>query len=529
MPKAKLMQPAVRNPSRTFQTRRAKLPERKSESETTSDSMEESDTTSSDEETDTSHEEEMDLENGEIGKQAETSSESKQDSTKKNEPKKQDVAETPPVLDKVQKVQGALIDYNLHDNPHILAVLPENTSALRASPMSATERNDILPTVRAADQGLSRLEYQSDIYVIQGSFRFNKHVVVRVQLMREMHVQAKFLDFFAAVRDHNQKWKEYQGKYDAGYVEFRIRSMECFYIISRLKPTQIELEPEMQCEFLSDVDNRIGVRFPKQAVSRTTQLSLKIIPVDDEMANIVQTRPGEFMILAISPCVVVEHQPNLMLQKPATLRLPIDYMPKTSDFKVMLLTVLGDKFEVDKQELVRNEDGTFTCHVRGFSNKILACIKKNYSVCFQPNDQRVVREIALLQGEMKRCRIMSFKDPMDPSSIWMEVILKENLEETITKLTAAGYKEIIGSNSGDVDLRANQIIRVKLQGSICRPADVPKKRYIFHFLPNSKDLHLKCPYEIRPVEIEGQRAQALLISKSESFKRRIIHSYFFRP
>ncbi|KAK3605884.1 hypothetical protein CHS0354_017790 [Potamilus streckersoni] len=370
---------------------------------------------------------------------------------------------------------------------------------------------------------LKKMRITSDLFHIkEGAFDFSEDIKITIELSKRE--RRKFEDFFIFAR-HRGKWSAVKTKYDikTGILTFSIRCMDTFFAYSQQKVTKLNLT-QNGGTFVSADDSTIKVDFPKDAVDEARNLSIRVLDIDKGLVETMTSFPNLFGITYMSPCVFVDHDMKNKLRRPATVQIPFspENIPEDQELVLFHWEKSRVTIEPNKKMTTRFGKGLCTLEADEFSGQSVGVAKK----C-GVSDFSLDKQVRMSKGEIKLCKILTFRDPRDKLSLYIDCCQLIELDKRVSDLRSAGLVEIPLSRSKDLYLTEAERIKIQLKGSITYVAEVPKHYHCITYLSTCLDVHTTFP--VKSAKKAAADPHGILVFETHGTGADTLHVVHYNP
>ncbi|KAL3870495.1 hypothetical protein ACJMK2_038550 [Sinanodonta woodiana] len=360
----------------------------------------------------------------------------------------------------------------------------------------------------------------SDLFHIKGgSFDFNEDKKITMELNKRE--RRKFENFFIFAK-YGREWSAVKTKYDikTGILTFSIRCMDVFFAYSQQKVTELNLT-QNGGTFQAADDSTIKVDFPKDAVNETRHLAIRVLDIDKGLQETMTSFPKLFGITYMSPCVFVDHDMKDKLKRPATVKLP--FLPEKipEDQELVRFHWGKDKVTIEPTTAIFGK-GICTLDADAFSGQSVGLATRA-----GVSDFSLDKQVRMGKGEIKLCKILTFRDPRDKKSLYIDCCQLIELEKRVSDLRNEGLIEIPLSRSKDLYLTEAERIKIQLKGSITYVAEVPKHYHCITYLSTCSDVHTTFP--VKSDKKAASDPHGILVFETHGVRADTLHVVHYDP
>ncbi|ESO95289.1 hypothetical protein LOTGIDRAFT_160409 [Lottia gigantea] len=278
-------------------------------------------------------------------------------------------------------------------------------------------------------------------------------------------------------------------------------------------------------EFVSELDTRLKLDFPKGAVDHNTDIEIQILPIDQErVRELKEYNPKLFnTILNMSDVVSVKYEHTKDFNKNVKIQLPMSStIPNEDDFQPLFIRWNGTQPEILNDILSEVEPDVYSTAVSHFSDAAVVIANRHTRI------EDTLYAVEIISGKSEACNILTFytfgilgRQP----SLWVELVLSKNKDEIRKKREAEGLTELPYSYSPDMQIKNQERVHVALKLNIEFPPGLCKSTFYLKF-----DKFCQSNHFIFPIVQKSRMCSPHYVAIEYEFsKSKEIHPVHFDP
>ncbi|KAK3605882.1 hypothetical protein CHS0354_017788 [Potamilus streckersoni] len=199
-----------------------------------------------------------------------------------------------------------------------------------------------------------------------------------------------------------------------------------------------------------------------------------VLDIDKGLQETMTSFPNLFGISYMSSCVFADHDMKDKLKRPAIVQVPFPFLPENIPENQEFVIFHWGKNKVTIQpSAAKFGEGVCTLEADEFSGVSSGLANKRGL-----SDVAIDIHTKMYKGQVKLCKILSFRDPVDRTSLYIDCCQLIEVDQRVADLEQKGLSEIPHSRSKDLYLTEVERIKIQLKGCITYVTETYPKRTI---------------------------------------------------